>query len=171
MKEIPFLPQPKPQKQEKPKQRTNSLQRKPKSSQASKSQKKAKSHLRAWLNSSTPVASSSTKQSRKEKGRITPETRTDVLVRDGFKCVKCGRKQGETGAFKGVPYFIRLEIHHITFRSGLGEGTKRNLATVCGPVTQSGTCHHWAQNTREGRVWFENWREERLDDNGDYKTA
>jgi len=151
-----FNPVPKPQKREKPKNR-NSL--------TSRRKKKKPSDLRAWVNSLHEQPERVT-PTRKERGEITGHTYEEMLARDKYRCVRCGAQNGEMSTYKGVPFFKRLEGHHITFRSQGGTGELRNAATVCGPPTQSGTCHHWAHTTREGREWFERWRDENLDERG-----
>jgi len=47
----------------------------------------------------------------------------EVLERDGWRCQYCGTSQ-------------HLEVHHICFRSQLGDDTGENLITLCAK------CHH-----------------------------
>jgi 5-methylcytosine-specific restriction endonuclease McrA len=46
-----------------------------------------------------------------------------ILERDGWKCQYCGSSQ-------------HLEVHHICFRSRLGEDNQENLITICA------SCHN-----------------------------
>lgn len=96
----------------------------------------------------------------KARGEFSQKTINDIHTRDGKRCVCCRS------------YKIEPIPHHIIFRSSLGKGTKDNGATIC-PL-----CHLWAHGrskgpngepTKEGRKWFENWRDENLDENGDLK--
>lgn len=82
---------------------------------------------------------------RKARGRITPQVYAEVWERDGGCCVICGK--GTDGAWT-------IEAHHIVFRSQGGTGDPWNIALACGPVTQPGTCHWKAHNTKAGRKSF-----------------
>lgn len=81
---------------------------------------------------------------RKERGRIKPATYQRVFERDGGKCVLCGTTRG-------------LEAHHVKFRSALGTGEEHNLAMVCGPATQSTTCHAKAHSSKQVRRQLEDY--------------
>ncbi|MGG1662918.1 HNH endonuclease [Brevibacillus sp. NRS-1366] len=81
----------------------------------------------------------------KERGKITSEVMEEVWERDKACCVLCR---------KGLPHVWTLEGHHIIFRSQGGTGEPWNVALACGPVTQTGTCHWKAHNTRAGRLAF-----------------
>ena len=100
------------------------------------------------------------KPTAKQRGQFSAKTIQAILARDENKCVKCGS------------YHVESVPHHITFRSALGEGTKRNGVTICR------RCHDWAHGkclgsngelSSEGRYWFEMWRDENLDEKGDLK--
>jgi 5-methylcytosine-specific restriction endonuclease McrA len=41
-----------------------------------------------------------------------------VLARDGWRCQRCGRS-------------LNLQVHHIQFRSHLGDDAEENLITLC----------------------------------------
>jgi 5-methylcytosine-specific restriction endonuclease McrA len=99
------------------------------------------------------------KQKAKQRGEFSQKTIDAILARDEHKCVKCG--SGD----------LDIKPHHITYRSQGGAGSKWNGATICK------RCHEWVHNgqkgsngepSREGRYWFEAWRDTKLDDNGDY---
>ncbi|WP_167568550.1 HNH endonuclease [Brevibacillus migulae] len=51
---------------------------------------------------------------------------------------------------RSIPY--TLDCHHIVFRSQGGVGEPKNLAMLCGPVTQTGTCHHAAHSERAAEI-------------------
>lgn len=91
------------------------------------------------------------KNNRKKINRnFTVKVIAEIFERDNCKCVRCGRRWG----LERVP-------HHIIFKSQGGTGEKRNGATVCLD------CHRLAHTKREVRRWFEVWRDENLDKNGD----
>lgn len=81
---------------------------------------------------------------RKERGRIKPTVYKRVYERDNGQCVLCGTTRG-------------LETHHVKFRSALGTGEEHNLALLCGPATQSGTCHYKAHSSKEVRQQLEDY--------------
>lgn len=70
-------------------------------------------------------------------------TYQEVWERDQGSCVLCGINYS---------YAYSLDCHHIVFRSQGGAGTKENLALLCGPVTQSGTCHFKAHGVEAAEI-------------------
>ncbi|MEN2765747.1 HNH endonuclease [Ornithinibacillus xuwenensis] len=98
------------------------------------------------------------KRTKKKSKNFTEKTKRDIFERDNWQCVKCGS------------HLIESVPHHIIYKSAGGTGEKRNGVTVCR------NCHDWAHHkkdskfgepSREGRKWFEKWRDENLDENGD----
>lgn len=82
--------------------------------------------------------------------RITQKARNEVLKRSEGKCERCGR----TTAYA-------FEISHLVQASQGGSGSDpANLVLLCGPSVNSGTCHHFADYTAEGRKWRMNKRKE-----------
>lgn len=57
-----------------------------------------------------------------EHAKVTRAMRYDVLRRDGFKCVRCGRGR-EDG--------VKLHVDHIVPVSRGGKSTMDNLQTLC----------------------------------------
>lgn len=51
---------------------------------------------------------------------ITPETRREVLERDGWRCRKCGEENLD-----------KLTLHHVIYRSQSGGHAADNLVTIC----------------------------------------
>lgn len=86
---------------------------------------------------------------RSKRTEFDDKTRKAISDRDDWLCVRCRT--------------VANHIHHVTFRSTLGEGInhKRNGVCICN------RCHSWAHAGREGREWFEHYRDKHLDDNGD----
>ena len=63
---------------------------------------------------------------------VTPETRADVLERDGYRCQVCGRGGPERGEL------ATLHVHHIDRNPvDLDENALANLTTLCR------SCHSW----------------------------
>ncbi|WP_163579080.1 HNH endonuclease [Gracilibacillus saliphilus] len=79
----------------------------------------------------------------KDLTRITQKVRKEVLRRSEGKCERCGRT---------VAYCF--EMSHLEQASQLGSGSDpANIALLCGPSVNSGTCHHFADKTKKGREW------------------
>src|SRR5690625_1028091 len=77
--------------------------------------------------------------------RITPKARKEVYDRVGDYpyCECCGRSQA-----------YAFEVAHLIQASQGGSGDDpANLALLCGPSTNSNTCHHFADYTAKGREW------------------
>lgn len=79
---------------------------------------------------------------RGKRTKFSTSVRKAIVKRDKGLCVRCGS-----------PYD---NIHHITFASQGGLGTVDNGVCVCF------SCHEWAHSGREGREWFEQYREQHL---------
>lgn len=77
-------------------------------------------------------------------GNPTAKDRKEVRQRSGDRCERCGRHKSAV---------MRLEMAHIVRRSKGGPGRPWNLLHLCGPATDSRTCHHWVDYTREGKEW------------------
>lgn len=75
---------------------------------------------------------------------FSPSVRRAIIKRDRGLCVRCG-----------APYH---SIHHVIFRSQGGKGTVDNGVCTCL------RCHEWAHSGREGREWFERYRERMIRD-------
>ena len=61
-------------------------------------------------------------QPRRPRLRLSPDSyrklRTEVLVRDGWRCQYCGSSE-------------HLEVHHLCSRNRLGHDVDENLITLC----------------------------------------
>src|SRR5699024_2353439 len=92
------------------------------------------------------------KRTRGQKTRITQAARQAVYERSQMKCERCGR----TRAYS-------FEVAHLINASQGGRGDDpNNLVLLCGPSVNTGTCHNWADYTKEGREWRQNKRKELL---------
>lgn len=91
-------------------------------------------------------------KTRKERGKITPRVAEEVLERAGGVCERCGLPP-VYGSYRD-----RLELAHLEQKSQGGRGDiPWNVAALCGPSVNSGTCH-WLIDSRrkENWEWVEN---------------
>jgi len=90
------------------------------------------------------------KQTRGQRTRITQKARQAVYERSNGKCERCGRTRA-----------YAFEVAHLISAAMGGSGSDpANLVLLCGPSVNSGTCHHWADSTAEGREWRKKKRKE-----------
>ena len=89
----------------------------------------------------------------KQRGQVTKDVYAAAWKRAGGRCERCGRSAYQVWT---------LEAAHVERRWRYGqEGvTAADIIILCGPSTDSRTCHHWADYTREGREWLIQKREE-----------
>lgn len=90
----------------------------------------------------------------KQRGQVTKDVYAEAWARAGGRCERCGRSGGQAWT---------LEAAHVERRWRYGqEGvTAADIIILCGPSTQTGTCHWWADNTRYGREWLKSIKEMR----------
>lgn len=82
--------------------------------------------------------------------RITNKVREEVLRRSEGKCERCNR----TSAYS-------FEMSHLVQASQGGSGDEPwNVALLCGPSVNTGTCHNFADYTAKGREWRKHKRKE-----------
>jgi 5-methylcytosine-specific restriction endonuclease McrA len=82
-------------------------------------------------------------RTRKQNGAITDKVRKEVLRRSRGACERCG-----------TVLAYAFEMAHLIKRSQGGSGREPwNIMLLCGPSTDSGTCHHFADYTAQGRAW------------------
>lgn len=93
----------------------------------------------------------------KDRGRISPEVYEEAYARSNGHCERCKWKDG---SIDNTGMRWRLEAAHLIRRRHLDETTAEDIAMLCGPQVNSGTCHNWVDMTREGREWAENLRNE-----------
>lgn len=91
----------------------------------------------------TQLRNNRNKPKRANKTRITKKVNDEVIRRSGGKCERCGRSQAYS-----------FERAHLVNASQGGTGRDpSNIVLLCGPKVNSGTCHNFADETREGREW------------------
>lgn len=95
------------------------------------------------------------KPTTKQRGRISPEVYQMAYERSNGCCERCGKV--------GSHEYGTLQCAHLVRRWKLDETTENDVAMLCGPSVNSGTCHHWVDYTREGRQWAEQLRQKFYD--------
>ena len=73
--------------------------------------------------------------------KLNPNLRLAILYRDDYKCQCCGDSLSKNKN-------IKLEVHHIVYRSKGGSDSEANLVTLC-------TKCHTAKNHQEGGILYE----------------
>lgn len=95
------------------------------------------------------------KPTAKQRGRISPEVYRAAYERAGGCCERCKKP--------GSPEYGTLQCAHLVRRWKLSETTVNDVAMLCGPSVNSGTCHNWVDYTREGRQWAAQLRQKFYD--------
>lgn len=91
------------------------------------------------------------KPTTKMRGRISSDVYNKAVVRSGGRCERCGSVEG-------------LQCAHLIRRWKIdGETTVNDVAMLCGPSVNSGTCHNWIDYTKEGREWAVEFRQQLYD--------
>lgn len=86
------------------------------------------------------------KPTSKMRGRITPEVYQAAMERSGGRCERCGK-------------YGQLQAAHLIRRWKIeGSTTANDIAMLCGPSVNTGTCHNWIDYTAKGREWAEKYR-------------
>lgn len=96
------------------------------------------------------------KRTAKQRGYITSQASERAKNRAQGACECCGWMPGNydpSGRKWG------LQRAHLVRRWKLDETTENDIAILCGPSVNSGTCHNWIDYTAEGREWAEKYRE------------
>ena len=93
------------------------------------------------------------KKTAKQRGAISKAVYREAWERSGGRCERCGKAKGQAWT---------LDAAHVERRWKFGqEGvTEHDIVILCGPPTDSRTCHYWADHTREGRLWLLQKRDE-----------
>ncbi|MCG7385063.1 HNH endonuclease [Paenibacillus sp. ACRRY] len=87
------------------------------------------------------------KRTAKERGRITSEVYEAALERSGGRCERCGK----------CDY---LQCAHLIRRWKVEvETTVNDVAMLCGPSVNTGTCHNIIDYTQAGKEWAEEYRD------------
>ncbi|PWK05264.1 HNH endonuclease [Tumebacillus permanentifrigoris] len=86
----------------------------------------------------------------KDRGEITPEVAAEVKRRSGGCCEMCGLDRPTDRAW-------HLELAHLVGKGQCGRGDQPwNVAHLCSPSTNTGTCHNLIDHNRKTyREWVE----------------
>ncbi|WP_375104092.1 hypothetical protein ACDZ28_04185 [Paenibacillus sp. RS8] len=84
----------------------------------------------------------------KQRGAISKDVYAAALERSGGRCERCGLMR-------------ELQCAHLVRRWRIEEKTSVNdVAMLCGPSVNTGTCHNIVDYSAEGRKWAEQKRRE-----------
>ena len=97
------------------------------------------------------------KKTAKERGFITKAVYDEAAHRAQGRCEWCG---WAAGSFDPTGRRWGLEAAHLIRRRNCDETTAQDIAMLCGPSVNSGTCHNKVDYTREGRQWAANYRKQ-----------
>ncbi|OUS73014.1 hypothetical protein B1748_23700 [Paenibacillus sp. MY03] len=90
------------------------------------------------------------KPTAKQRGAIPDKVRKEVDARSGECCERCGKHKNAVWT---------LEKAHVTRRwRSESKCTAYDIVNLCGPSSDSSTCHHWADYTRAGREWLQQFK-------------
>lgn len=96
------------------------------------------------------------KPTAKQRGAISSSVREEVNKRSQDKCERCGKHKDSVWT---------LEQAHIARRWTMdSKCTANDLVRLCGPSSDSSTCHHFADYTRIGREWMEEFQTKLLEE-------
>lgn len=98
----------------------------------------------------------------RDRGRVRPEVYQAAYEASGGRCERCGYVDG---SFEPSGQKWGLEAAHAVRRRHLDETTLDDLIMLCGPSVNSGTCHHFADYSREGRNWMTAYQKKRREKN------
>lgn len=95
------------------------------------------------------------KPTQKQKGNISNSIRKKVNKRsevDGYpRCEGCHKNKSACMTLENAHIESRGSIDHMT--------TENDLLRLCGPSTDSGTCHHYVESTKAGKQYMRDQRE------------
>lgn len=87
------------------------------------------------------------KPTAKERGAISNEVYNAAMERSGGRCERCGSIKG-------------LQCAHLIRRWQIdGKTTVKDVAMLCGPSVNTGTCHNWIDYTKDGKQWAVDFRD------------
>lgn len=96
------------------------------------------------------------KKTAKQRGVISPSVAAKVDARANGRCEWCGWQRGN---YDPTDRKMGLQRAHLVRRWNVDvETTEMELAKLCGPSVNSGTCHWKVDFTTQGRAWAEEFR-------------
>lgn len=90
------------------------------------------------------------KPTAKQRGHIPDKVRREVAERSQGRCEWCG---WVNGSYDATGRKWGLQCSHLVRRWKLDETTVNDVAFLCGPSVNSGTCHNKVDYTKAGRIW------------------
>lgn len=92
----------------------------------------------------------------RQMGEINAKVRKQVNDRSMNRCERCHKHKLSVWTLEQAHIDSRVRITHKT--------TANDLARLCGPSTESGTCHHWVESTQEGKSWMKAFQSKLLEE-------
>lgn len=93
--------------------------------------------------------------SQRQMGEISDKVRKEVNNRTTLAPIGCCE-----GCLKNRNGYMRLELAHVEGRKQISHKTTANdLLRLCGPSTDSRTCHGFAHSGEKGKAWMEDLQE------------
>lgn len=83
----------------------------------------------------------------RQRGSISKAVYAQAWERSGGHCERCGRNEYEAWTLEAA----HVERRWKASQDGIGP---EDILILCGPSTDSSTCHHWADYTASGRAWL-----------------
>lgn len=112
------------------------------------------------IGSFNPAPKPSHKRSKptaKQRGQISKEVYDEAVERSGGRCEACGWYEGSYNVGNRK---WGLECAHLIRRRNVEmETTVTEVAMLCGPSVNTGTCHNKVDYTRAGKNWAIQYRE------------
>lgn len=90
------------------------------------------------------------KPTAKQRGAIPAKASQEAAERAQGACEWC---KWVNGSYEPTGRKWGLQRAHLIRRWKLDETTGKDIAMLCGPSTNTGTCHWKVDHTREGREW------------------
>ena len=97
------------------------------------------------------------KPTAKQRGEITEEVYNEAVKHAGGRCEACGWIEG---SYSKDNRKWGLQCSHLIRRWNIEvETTVNDVAMLCGPSVNTGTCHNKVDYTRAGKEWAVEYRE------------
>jgi hypothetical protein len=90
------------------------------------------------------------KKTAKQRGDIPDKARSKAAERSNGRCEWCG---WVNGSYDATGRKWGLQCSHLVRRWKVEETTDNEIAFLCGPSVNTGTCHNKVDYTTEGRKW------------------
>jgi hypothetical protein len=108
------------------------------------------------------------KPTAKQRGNISPSVSKEVIRRSGNVCERCG---WTIGRYDPTGRKMGLQNAHLIRRGNVKVKTEPwDVARLCGPSVNTGTCHNIIDYTAKGKEWAAEYREQLIQRYGGMKN-